>query len=43
LDQGYADFHEKALFVKADVAAPAWSNPTASALRAMLPSAVNTL
>jgi hypothetical protein len=23
------DFHEKAHFVKADVAAPAWSNPTA--------------
>jgi hypothetical protein len=27
-----ADFHEKASLVKADVAAPSWSNPTASAL-----------
>ena len=28
-DRGYADFYEKALFVKADVAAPSWSSATA--------------
>jgi hypothetical protein len=37
----YANFHEKALFVKADVAASSRSSPTASALRAMLPSALS--
>jgi hypothetical protein len=36
------DFHEKAHFVKSTWR-PSWSNPTASALRAMLPFAVNTL
>jgi di/tricarboxylate transporter len=36
-----ANFHEKAHFVKADVAAPAWPSATAGALRAMLPSALS--
>jgi hypothetical protein len=40
LDRGYTDFYEKAHSVKADVAAPSWSNPTTYALRAMLLSAL---
>jgi 3-polyprenyl-4-hydroxybenzoate decarboxylase len=36
-----ANFHEKAHFVKADVAASSRSSSTASALRAMLPSALS--
>jgi hypothetical protein len=35
------NFHEKAHFVKADVAAPWWSSPTVLVLRAMLPSALS--
>jgi hypothetical protein len=37
----YANFHEKALFVKADLAASVWPSVTGPALRAMLPSALS--
>jgi hypothetical protein len=37
----YANFHEKALFVKADLAASVWPSLTGPALRAMLPSALS--
>ena len=36
-----ANFHEKALFVKADLAASVWPSVTGPALRAMLPSALS--
>ena len=36
-----ANFHEKAHFVKADVAVSVWPSVTGSALRAMLPSALS--
>jgi hypothetical protein len=35
------NFHEKALFVKADLAASVWPSLTGPALRAMLPSALS--
>src|SRR5215210_215931 len=37
----WANFHEKALFVKADLAASVWPSVTGPALRAMLPSALS--
>src|SRR5215204_6891113 len=36
-----ANFHEKALFVKDDLAASVWPSLTGPALRAMLPSALS--
>ena len=36
-----ANFHEKALFVKADLAASVWPSLTGPALRAMLPCALS--
>jgi len=39
----HPNFHEKALFVKGDVAAPCGRALRLRVLRAMLPSAVNTL
>ncbi len=42
VDRSYANFHEKAHSVKADVAAPSWSSATAVSF-AMLPSALSVV